>query len=425
MVRASNILWATLVLTTGACGDNTSGNGEGGETSQGSGTGNGTSGDGSTDDGTTDGRTTDSGTTDDNDPGTGGQGDPGDGDTGGGGTGTGGDGDDSDGNGSDGGDGIRFDIGGGADSTGGSEGGDGAGCKKVDFLFVVDNSGSMGDEQQNLVQSFPNFIQTIESTIETEDFHIMVVDTDAEGRFDAPIEDCDRKCANAEVESCDFRRLGLGIIPCADRPPVPEPCDKILGAGRNDAAPDSLFALSGFPCPIDGPQRYIRGGQTDLAETFECLGLVGTYGNGGEKPMEAMVDAVSPPLAAAGGCNEGFLRDDAVLVVTVITDESDVGKSIGDPTSWYQAVVQAKRGNSAGIVALGLIGDTGQAGSVCMPANPLNGDGAQDAPRIRQFVESFGPLGVEGSVCADDYGPFFERAVSVIETACDEFVPVG
>src|SRR5688572_8631367 len=33
-----------------------------------------------------------------------------------------------------------------------------AGCEKVDFLFVVDNSASMEDEQQNPVASFPGFI---------------------------------------------------------------------------------------------------------------------------------------------------------------------------------------------------------------------------------------------------------------------------
>src|SRR5204862_5903779 len=32
------------------------------------------------------------------------------------------------------------------------------GCKKIDFLFVIDNSDSMDDEQANLARSFPGFI---------------------------------------------------------------------------------------------------------------------------------------------------------------------------------------------------------------------------------------------------------------------------
>src|SRR5688572_13939494 len=35
------------------------------------------------------------------------------------------------------------------------------GCKAVDFLFVIDNSGSMSDEQDNLTASFPGFFAAI------------------------------------------------------------------------------------------------------------------------------------------------------------------------------------------------------------------------------------------------------------------------
>ena len=42
-----------------------------------------------------------------------------------------------------------------------------AGCKKVDLLFVIDNSGSMADEQINLVSSFP---------VEDEDQIMLITD---------------------------------------------------------------------------------------------------------------------------------------------------------------------------------------------------------------------------------------------------------
>jgi hypothetical protein len=72
----------------------------------------------------------------------------------------------------------KLDVG--VDTTGGTTGEPEKGCRKVDFLFIIDNSGSMGDEQQNLIASFPGFIQTIQAELElASDYHIMVIDTDA------------------------------------------------------------------------------------------------------------------------------------------------------------------------------------------------------------------------------------------------------
>jgi len=36
------------------------------------------------------------------------------------------------------------------------------GCEKVDFLFVIDNSGSMCSHQSNLAQALPDFADAIE-----------------------------------------------------------------------------------------------------------------------------------------------------------------------------------------------------------------------------------------------------------------------
>ena len=39
---------------------------------------------------------------------------------------------------------------------------DGAGCSKMDILFVIDDSGSMTEEQDNLILNFPRFIEVLE-----------------------------------------------------------------------------------------------------------------------------------------------------------------------------------------------------------------------------------------------------------------------
>ena len=44
-------------------------------------------------------------------------------------------------------------------------GGASPGCAKVDFLFVIDNSVSMKDEQDALIASFPGFIDSIKANI--------------------------------------------------------------------------------------------------------------------------------------------------------------------------------------------------------------------------------------------------------------------
>jgi hypothetical protein len=51
------------------------------------------------------------------------------------------------------------------------------GCQKIDFLFAIDNSSSMRDEQENLTRSFPGFIDVMQQVLGTKDVHIMVVST--------------------------------------------------------------------------------------------------------------------------------------------------------------------------------------------------------------------------------------------------------
>jgi len=197
-------------------------------------------------------------------------------------------------------------------------------------------------------------------------------------------------------------------------PPVgfDELCAAQMGAGRiGDGA--------GVPCGIAGEQRYLVDGQPDIAATFACLTDVGVAGDSVEKPMDALRSATSPELGEAGACNQGFLRDDAILVVTFITDEEDRHlMSEGDPPDWKDALVAAKGGNEEAIVVLGIVGD--QLDTICD-----DGNFSLDAPRLRHFVSLFGERGFTASICEPDFAPFFLAAVATIDTTCDEFVPEG
>jgi hypothetical protein len=269
-------------------------------------------------------------------------------------------------------------------------------CQKIDFLFVIDNSGSMANEQAALVNSFPGFIAAIGATVNAQNYQLMVIDTDA-----ASVGLCTELCGT--FPTC----FGTAC----NTIPEPTACDMTLGGGV-------IKDAKGVPCDVTGDARYLTEEQTDLADTFACMAKVGIGGQDIERPMEAMAAAVGAQ-AQAGSCNAGFLRDDAILVVTFITDEEDDGDSLGDPAAWKDALVQAKGGNEAAIVVLGLVGDSDVPGGGCGPLGL-----AEPSPRLRTFAESFG-FGSWGSICSPDYAPFFDDAVAVIDSACEIFDPEG
>ncbi len=319
-----------------------------------------------------------------------------------------GDGDEDDGTGSSEDEGgIKLDVIG-EDTTMGTagDGGDGDGCKKVDFLFIIDNSGSMLEEQDNLAASFPSFINSIDSTLDqAQDFHIMVIDTDA-----WVYGGCEILCLFPIPGLCQGYECGVTF---------PEQCEDVLGAGVT--FPKGANA-SNTDCDFTSGKRFFDSGEPNLVGTFQCAARVGTDSTEDpERPMEAMVAAVSG-VGLPGVCNDAFLREDAILVVTFITDEDDDAEdgSSGSVESWRQALIAAKSGDESAIVTLGLFGDGDLPDPIC---GAFDGGGAESSARLRQFLDSWGDHGVFGSICAPDYDDFFAAAVDIIDTTCEGFTP--
>lgn len=129
--------------------------------------------------------------------------------------------------------------------------------------------------------------------------------------------------------------------------------------------------------------------------TFECAANL-FDGNNPERTMDVLTTALSPSLVGAGGCNEGFLRDDAVLVVTFITDDEDDDESSGSPSVWHDTLLALKSGNETSIVMLGLVGHTGLPGAICPPVPAGQTGDAEYAPRLIEYVESWGERGPVG-----------------------------
>lgn len=281
-----------------------------------------------------------------------------------------------------------------ASTTGGDEQGDG--CQAVDFLFVIDSSGSMADEQQHLINAFDGFISGIQDQLAQQSYHVGVISTDA------------------------YFGNELG-------------CQQVGALVTQTAGADS----SASTCPFPANRRFATEAD-DLSSLFACAGQLGTDGSGDERPIDAISAALSPGMNAPGACNEGFLRDDALLVIVLITDEEDDHEGVecggffpgspgsaGEPADWYQTILAAKGGQPEAIVPLSLIGPPGPQPAMC-PGLDKCADGivgAEPAHRLNQLTSMF-DTGVVGRVCESSYDQFFYDAISHVADACENFNPV-
>ncbi len=265
------------------------------------------------------------------------------------------------------------------------------GCKgKIDFLFVISRYGGMYGFQKQLMTAFPDFIATIEEKFADFDYHIMVVDGDPYWG----LETCDAQCPVQCVPN----------YPCGYTPTY---CDLAMGAG-------TVFPAGGEAanklCGIADGRRYMVKGQPNLKDTFACTAQIGN--SGGDWLGEALTAAVHSNTNDPGGCNPGFLRKDALLMITFISNTYDSPVkpfgSTGSPETWTAAVAKAKNNDLESVVLLN-IGDT------TVP-------GCHEKDRLCQMTKLF-PYAMNTEVWADDYRPFFDDATDLVETACADFVP--
>ncbi len=256
-------------------------------------------------------------------------------------------------------------------------------CTQVDLLFVIDNSGSMADNQRSLIASFPGFIQGVRDRLRfASNYHIGVVPSD------------------------DYYGTRAG-------------CEGIGSLVTQTTGPESSRRVCG---PFASGGAYLTEAEPDLTARFACAAQVGVGGSDDERMMRALLNAVRPAINAPGACNEGFARRGSLLVVVLISDEDDVpdgcdgtrcmsNASGGTPDDWVRELVTARGGMSDNIVVLSLIGRRAD--------NPC---GAVPAARLLGFTRRFGDNGFVGDVCSSDYSAFFRDALGVIEGACARFV---
>lgn len=288
----------------------------------------------------------------------------------------------------------------------------------IDFLFVIDNSASMTAEQGRMIAAVPGFLESLERTPlgrhVGSDFHLMVVDTDANalngaarcesGNCTCSPKDvcCPRVCYNLpDASTCNDRH-------CDDWGP-PE-CEFMLGAGRSrnwwtDAA-----------CDFSGSGAYLTGAD-DVTRAFTCAASVGNQGMRFEQVISAMVHAlaVDDPVAM---CNRGFRRPHAELVIVFASDEDFNEVGGGEPEEWFDQLRSSLGDDLGRVIMLGLIGDLDTAAPQCQSASQTALDGARPAPEFRAFLEMFGRRGMARSICARDYGAYLDELVPHLARAC-------
>ena len=192
-------------------------------------------------------------------------------------------------------------------------------CVLIDVLFVVDNSGTMAQEQAHVAANFARFVEALEgltdaagSPVDTS-VNVMVTTTDVghplcaapggSARRGAPVRDgCNSRIASfTGVETACTDVCPLDVVP---------------------TDPFVHFDSLGTNVPDGSP-----------AQALSCLGPQGIDGCAYKSPLEAMLLALDPTACwndpSQPGCaddpqwsgvDKPFLRDGAALAIVIISD---------------------------------------------------------------------------------------------------------
>jgi hypothetical protein len=279
-------------------------------------------------------------------------------------------------------------------------------CTKMDILFVVDNSGSMEREQENLGDNFPEFARVLDEyrveSGEPLDYRVGVTTT-----------------------ARDIHTYSMFF---GSRVPRHHISDTDNGAFRRSSKV---------------PNRWIASADMARREAMVEVSDVGIGGSHLEMPLDAARLALSPQFAG-GTDNAGFLREDALLAVVYLTDEEDCsrldGMSDADAILYPPAQVDEAvicRANAIASPqayvdffddlkgdrkrwATAVIAGDGQGRGSCTSDF---GD-AEDSPRLKEFVQLTGENAIFRSICDGDLAPALEAALDTFQAACEGLPPV-
>ncbi len=257
----------------------------------------------------------------------------------------------------------------------------GPGCQAIDVLFVIDNSGSMGQEQTNLIANFPAFISVLDTS--GLDYRVAVTTTGRDYTYTMA------------------SPIGGGIPMSQD--------------GGDNGKMLKTAAMT---------KRWIEKTDPDVAGTFSELANVGIDGPSDEMPLSAMRDAFEERMA--DGTNTGFHRPDALLGIVFLTDEEDCSYeqsvSLGftqslcstgmEPVPNYVTFLDQYTGSHTRWAVAAI---AGKGPGACSS----DFGGADEAARLQQFVQQTGTNATMSSICDGDLSIGLMQALDLFESACD------
>lgn len=263
-------------------------------------------------------------------------------------------------------------------------------CVNMDFLFVIDNSKTMGARQDQLAANAGPLFAKLDAFAQT--------------------------CGDQFDYRVAFTTSDRSMTWTMTVPPEFPPFDPFTSVGD-----DGRFRQV---CAMTRP--WIQRTDADREANFACAIKVGITGSDIEMPFESMELALTARVAD-GGPNAGFLRPDALLAIVVVTDEDDCSRKddnfvlglSGDCSvppgedagaGWlgpatYVAALDAIKGRRELWTFAGIAGDR-----YCQdPEDEMKS--ANEAYRVKEFVQLAGDNAVFGSICEEDLTPALDAAL--------------
>ena len=249
---------------------------------------------------------------------------------------------------------------------------------EVDILFVIDDSGSMCEEQDRLAASFGEFIS--QASVWDNDYHIgvisvNVVDEAVIGRLNRGDTSVTpryiSKSGNAQSQFANLVNLG---------------CD-----GNSDAQEAGLQAAqTGLAAPLTTDTEIT------CSRTSDCTADANICADPANCPYTC-IDG------SCGGFNKGFMREDAQLEIIILSDEEDQSSAA---ISFYVDFLT----NIKGWANVGRMHVNSIVGVEGVPSGGSEGacvasDGGTAANGYRYIQASEDTGGKVGSICESDFEP--------------------
>ncbi len=262
-------------------------------------------------------------------------------------------------------------------------------CEKMDIMFIVDNSGSMEEEQQNLATNFPLFAEKIRNyTVpngQPLDFRVALTTTARDINYTV--------------------NVGFGSFPQSEM-------------GENGE----------FQNNCNNTARWLDKSSPNFDATMACRANVGTTGSGIEMPMLMTKWALAERVQ--DGTNAGFIREDALLAVVMLTDEDDSSTTEDGFTMDSTGTTPINFGGAD----LATFLDQAKGNRTRWAAGVIAGEGncssgfgsAADGVRLKEFVNAANSGGYQqavfSSICDGDLTIGLQKALDLFQTACGQII---